>query len=1047
MRDWRYKNMSRENRPSPRDLKFSAPDDLPVVETFETESPKLEESQETDPRVETALQAYQATLKETGDKEAAQKKSWDKLVELTQNDITDTEPFDKLAEKMDQAADTPEVKPRELENELPISDKDSAADAGVPPLENPPVAEGSFLGSEKPIPSDKPTEMLKPQEEEMGRHEIKAEETEVVIAELNDSKEKAEILLRDPGIAPADREKLQETLGNLKLGISMISEPGTKDEKLLNKAWQTIAEAEKILSPYEEIIISKKSSAQRHLTQEAGQVDSAGLKKDVNDLFGEYQKRERDATAGIETAPAAPEENQALQELQPELAKLPEEEREKLGFGLNNFGFFIKEKTNGFLANTFKWLADKKRTSAKDKESPPGTAERFLTALSESYKNDSQDARKKMEDIATGQKRTLGNVGYITGNIMKHGRTVADFVGWTAASPLRYVTISGQILGRGLDVAKEARLKNDQVLEKTRIHDIDAAAEEAWRIYDQAQIKAGEKEVSVKDLAKAYQENIPQDLIKRLKENAEPNEASSFLQGIFKKHIEFSTNLLQSKIDKIEADAKLTEPDKTSQKEKLLNNYSKLLNDFDRVLSQYGTVDTAAMLAQYGSAGAKWAVRGVMVESLYLGLEKLWDGKIWHDLARVVHGQLESSPMPGAIDLAALNKAPGQYFAHLDSTLGINSKDGLSAEELEEVRLYAQHVKSAGNSELAQKISEHYKLPAIPVVETATDTTKAGKVESLPTTPKTIEELRGMEPSTTPLPEAPKPTHFENIIDSSKVSGSDSIWKSTKQIFVDHSKELGYKGEPNDAAALDKWAENQTGNMVAEMEKIKGGKLTDLVHGGDKVKIDLDAQGKPHLKFEVDSGLKSGYLEHHDIAPSQASTIQPQESVPTAADTAKTSFDDFKQTYESAKGLEHDQALINYLNETVINPENKIDYPADKINVFVRMFPIKGFAEKIEDLNTPEKIKKTLDIFDQNLQSATKQLINGQLNMRPGEPLFPIADKDQRLFFAEPSDKGKWKLWHLNIENKYEAVKLQRRFRGDKDSFDVENLKKVLGYK
>ena len=109
-----------------------------------------------------------------------------------------------------------------------------------------------------------------------------------------------------------------------------------------------------------------------------------------------------------------------------------------------------------------------------------------------------------------------------------------------------------------------------------------------------------------------------------------------------------------------------------------------------------------------------------------------------------------------------------------------------------------------------------------------------------------------------------KPLKFEDTIDSSEegMRGSDSIWKSTKNIFEKHSKELGYDGKPEDVG---KWAETQTANAVATLNQEQGGNLNDLVHDNDKVILEIK-DGKPHLRFEASSGIDAGQLSDTNVS-------------------------------------------------------------------------------------------------------------------------------------------------------------------------------------
>ena len=112
--------------------------------------------------------------------------------------------------------------------------------------------------------------------------------------------------------------------------------------------------------------------------------------------------------------------------------------------------------------------------------------------------------------------------------------------------------------------------------------------------------------------------------------------------------------------------------------------------------------------------------------------------------------------------------------------------------------------------------------------------------------------------------EQTKAVVFEKKIDSSQVKGSDSIWRSAKTLFIENAKELGYKGDLENSEALAKWAENQTANTVAALNQEQGGNLTDLVHDGDTVKIEI-LDGKPKLIFEASSGVEAGHLSDTNV--------------------------------------------------------------------------------------------------------------------------------------------------------------------------------------
>ena len=291
------------------------------------------------------------------------------------------------------------------------------------------------------------------------------------------------------------------------------------------------------------------------------------------------------------------EELTLTEEIKEEIKKIPEKEREKIGIGLRNIGLFVQEWKSGIMAS----FCDKFAV-----ENSKGTIGRFFSSLAETYKKDENNAQKTIEQREKSKTSLyqLQNVGYLTGNILKYGRTVADIVGWTAGSPLRYVMLGAQFFSRGAEAAKEARLKNQEVIEKTRVKDIDEAAEEAWKIYGIVMAKAGIGNVTKELLEKSYAENLPQDLLERLK-RSEPGTATGILtklsQKVLKKDVEFAIK-----------HGKFSE-----------NSFEKRLKEFDKIIGHYGTVDALAMGAKYAETTGKAIIAGVQIETAVLLMQRL----------------------------------------------------------------------------------------------------------------------------------------------------------------------------------------------------------------------------------------------------------------------------------------------------------------------------------------------------------------------------------------------------------------------------------------
>jgi len=318
---------------------------------------------------------------------------------------------------------------------------------------------------------------------------------------------------------------------------------------------------------------------------------------------------EKAEAVGAAIKPEGPKEKAEYLELEEELKDMPEEEREKIGFGLRNLGFWAEITKDRIFAVPLEKIAAK-----TDKRTTTG---RFVSSLAENFRRDEKKARKMMEKREKTGKGKISNTGYILGNSVKYLRIAGDIAGRTISSPLRYFMLGSTMFGRGFEAAKDARLKNEKVIEKTRIKDIDKAAEEAWKIYKQAEMdKEKNKKVKKEDLEKAYLKNMPKDILERLAEEPEPGTATGVLQRIFQKDAEWSISRIEKKINKIEKKRKLTDEEKKIQKENILNKYKDHLKEFDAMVSQYGIVDGLAMSAKYGETASKGVMYAVMGETL-----------------------------------------------------------------------------------------------------------------------------------------------------------------------------------------------------------------------------------------------------------------------------------------------------------------------------------------------------------------------------------------------------------------------------------------------
>ncbi|MFA6257624.1 MAG: hypothetical protein WC671_01265 [Candidatus Paceibacterota bacterium] len=330
------------------------------------------------------------------------------------------------------------------------------------------------------------------------------------------------------------------------------------------------------------------------------------LNQKIEKSIAEENKKQKE-----KTNPKTPEEI----ETEKEIENLSPEDRGKIGWGLSTIGFKVEKAKNDLFAGAF--------NKALNKIDKKGTTGRFFTEMQKGFERDAKVAFKKAEDTTSGkEKHRLSNASLLFGNLVRYGRMVTDLTGASLASPLRYVMMGGMATARMAEAGKEARLKNEEVIEKTRIQDVERAEEEAWKIYEKAQQKEQQGNVSAEALKNAYLMEMPKDLQERLKI---PDVANSFIQKILKTDIEGGLALLEIKITKIQGDGGLTHEQKEAAIEKLLIKEKKNLEDCDRIITQYGTVDGLAMAGRYAQTAGKTIVAVVTVETLALSVDKMFE--------------------------------------------------------------------------------------------------------------------------------------------------------------------------------------------------------------------------------------------------------------------------------------------------------------------------------------------------------------------------------------------------------------------------------------
>lgn len=414
------------------------------------------------------------------------------------------------------------------------------------------------------------------------------------------------------------------------------------------------------------------------------------LKKAIDDIQVELQGI-GNGNEKIEVGDIS-ENNLSVAEIVKEMENLPEEEKSKIEIGGHNIGFAM-EKVKAKIFSGITGLASKFTSEG-------GTVNKFLKALSGTYKEDADLQERKMVNANSEEGRKIlktGNRLKVASNILK----VASYVGHGPAMSV------ASTFSRGMETAKKMRLGNEEVIEKNRIVDEDTAAEEAWGIYEQSQ-KNSEGKPSKIDLQRSYEKNIPKDVLDRLSKTKGENVAQSFLVKMMQKPMEFSAKRLDKKIQAVENNSKLSPEQKEAKKNNLLDTYSRALNDIDGIVSRAGEVDTIAAGLKYAEVAGKIAMGGVMAKTLYDTLENIWNKM--SDIFSSLDSEKISSTIfesgnawAGEIDITKSmdEKQLQEFKMYKEWAKSMNAEDVFTDEELADMHVLA------GREDIAHETFTH----------------------------------------------------------------------------------------------------------------------------------------------------------------------------------------------------------------------------------------------------------------------------------------------------------------------------------------------------
>jgi hypothetical protein len=554
---------------------------------------------------------------------------------------------------------------------------------------------------------------------------------------------------------------------------------------------------------------------------------------------------ENDREAVVESSEVAPAISPVEAALPPEARteakEKSAEDKEKISIGFNNIGLVIEESKDRFFANALEG-------ATKDFKDKKGTAARFMVGLAATFREDAELARDKIEDIKTGRSgHGVVNSGYFLGNILKYGRIVADTVGVTAALPYRYAMLGATFFTRGMAAAKEARLTNEKVMDKTRVEDAEKAADEAWLLYDAARDKAGKEEISGKEIQKTYLEKLPADIKKRF-ENSKPEEKTGFLKGMVEKSAEKmvgrSVNKLDKKIKNIEGDEKLSAEQKEVAKDQLFRSYKRKIHDWERMISDYGVVDALAIGAKATETIGKAAITALSVETLVFSFEKTVSG-ITHLFSHSDLGQTVDAFQPKVASPAAskaLLESIGLKGVPADSSHAEAIPDSSGSKSV-----FPAWLRAMAPDSLQGKGAIHDSLKGVPA-----DTTGhgGGFAEQMPDRGQVV-----------PIPDAvveadPGTAHEVTI------GKGGTVWHAAKEMGLSENEFKAAWHNPDSTL--------ETDNGIVPISKV------GLVHEGDVVKYFPGENGAPG-HFEIwqggdahvgtDTDLYNERMAHHGKVP------------------------------------------------------------------------------------------------------------------------------------------------------------------------------------
>lgn len=199
--------------------------------------------------------------------------------------------------------------------------------------------------------------------------------------------------------------------------------------------------------------------------------------------------------------------------------------------------------------------------------------------------------------------------------------------------------------------------------------------------------------------------------------------------------------------------------------------------------------------------------------------------------------------------------------------------------------------------------------------------------------------------------------NFSDRISNDGLNGrSDSVWRSTREIFKNNAENLGYKGNINNAEELNKWAETQTANAIHN-----SGDVPNKVFEGNNVLLEQDADGKYSVRVEEGEGAKPGMLE-------QAKAVV-EETAPKAISKVEPLYE------QEAAQTEDPEKILSSEEETAIKNKELVEEIASRHGLKADRFTYGGTTE-----NGGEILRTTVGSHEYLVDTQNCKVYLGNLN-------------------------------------------------------------------